>query len=407
MKQSNISPQPLIITGVKVHSNGQRSAAPESGKKVAGQMPMVKILEIGNYPPPMCGWAIQTKLLTEELRRRGQVCQVLNINESRKRRSPEYVDVQNSFDYAYKLIRFALAGYRFHMHVNGESKKGYLLALAAVLVGRLFGRPAVLTFHGGLPQTYFPRPESSLVRWAFKLLFHLSGRVTCDSPEIKQAIERYGITPERIAAIPCFSAELLDFRHVELEKEIESFLSSHHPVFFCFVCFRPEYRLPVLREAMARFRQRYPYAGFIWLGFPAKERTLAKAFLRDWLTEEAESLLVLGNLTHDEFLTLLRRCDASIRTPACDGISAFVLESLALGVPVVASENGRRPPRVVTYRECDAGDLVAKLTHVIEHYVAVKSQTRLEGAENNTKLAADWLMGERNPATTKEPEHAS
>jgi hypothetical protein len=31
---------------------------------------MVKILQIGNYPPPRCGWAIQTKLVTEELQRR-------------------------------------------------------------------------------------------------------------------------------------------------------------------------------------------------------------------------------------------------------------------------------------------------------------------------------------------------
>ncbi len=33
----------------------------------------VKVLVIGNYPPPMCGWAIQTYLVTAELRRRGQV----------------------------------------------------------------------------------------------------------------------------------------------------------------------------------------------------------------------------------------------------------------------------------------------------------------------------------------------
>ena len=43
-----------------------------------------KILQIGNYPPPMCGWAIQTKLVTEELRRRGHICDVLKINENRE-----------------------------------------------------------------------------------------------------------------------------------------------------------------------------------------------------------------------------------------------------------------------------------------------------------------------------------
>ena len=59
--------------------------------------------------------------------------------------------------------------------------------------------------------------------------------------------------------------------------------------------------------------------------------------------KECPSLLLLGNLPHDEFLTLLTRCSAYLRSPACDGVAASVLEAVALGVPVVASENGRRP----------------------------------------------------------------
>jgi hypothetical protein len=127
---------------------------------------MAKILQIGNYPPPMCGWAIQTMLVTKELRRRGHVCRVLNINENRKVKSPEFIDVQNGLDYLFELIAYLLRGYRLHAHVNGESPKGYLLALIAVLLGRLFARPATLTFHGGLPQTYFPLKE-------FRLRLHL------------------------------------------------------------------------------------------------------------------------------------------------------------------------------------------------------------------------------------------
>src|SRR5262249_49427068 len=89
----------------------------------------VKILQIGNYPPPVCGWAIQTKLLVQEIRRRGNSCEVLNLNEGHTRKSTEYVDVQNALDYLLKLIRFAERGYRFQMHVNGQSRTGYALAL--------------------------------------------------------------------------------------------------------------------------------------------------------------------------------------------------------------------------------------------------------------------------------------
>lgn len=114
------------------------------------KMPAVKILQIGNYPPPFCGWAIQTKLLVEEIRKRGHICEVLNLNESRRKKSNEYVDVQNAFDYLQKVIRFALKGYRFQVHVNGQSKPGYLLALVASLVGRVARKPVALSWHGGL-----------------------------------------------------------------------------------------------------------------------------------------------------------------------------------------------------------------------------------------------------------------
>src|SRR6266699_1705908 len=81
-----------------------------------------KILQIGNYPPPFCGWSVQTKLLVEEIRRRGHVCDVLNLSENHAKKSREYTDVQNGFDYLCKIVRFAFRRYRFQVHVNGQSK---------------------------------------------------------------------------------------------------------------------------------------------------------------------------------------------------------------------------------------------------------------------------------------------
>jgi hypothetical protein len=47
-----------------------------------------KVLVIGNYPPTR-GRAIQTYWVTAELRRGRQVCDVLNINEHRRVKSPD------------------------------------------------------------------------------------------------------------------------------------------------------------------------------------------------------------------------------------------------------------------------------------------------------------------------------
>lgn len=353
-----------------------------------------RILQIGNYPPPMCGWAVQTVLLNQELRRRGYVSEVLNVNENRKKKSSDYIDVQNGFDFVFKVVWFSARGYRIHSHLNAESPKLYFLDLLALLWARVIGCPAILTFHGGIPQRFFPKERPRWLRFAFQLIFRLAGRMTCDSEEIKRAIVSYGIKAQRVAAIPCFSVELLEFRSAQLEQETEAFLASHSPVFLCYVSFRPEYRLPVLRRAMAQFREEHPKAGFVWLGFPRKEMSSAYAYVQDWLSDEKPGILLLGNLPHDQFLTLLSRCYGYLRTPACDGVSSSVLESLALGVPVVASENGRRPVGVVTYDQDDPKDLCAKVSYLVRHYAEIKARTYLKVPANNTARIADWVVGE-------------
>jgi len=357
----------------------------------------VRVLQIGNYPPPMCGWAIQLKLVTEELRRRGHICEVLKINEGRQIKSDEYVDVQNGLDYLKKVLTYALRGYRLNVHVNGMSKKGYWLAMVAALVGRLLDRSALVTFHGGLSQDYFPHYERSLIHSAFYLLFRMAGEVACDSEPIREAIIKYGIRPQKVTSIATFSPQYLNFTPVTLSERVEQFLQRHTRVFLSYVSFRPEYRLDVLREGMRRYRVMDPEAGFIWLGFPGKEMPDAERFVASWPAEEQATLLLLGNLNHDEFLTLLSRCFVYLRTPECDGVAASVLESLALGIPVAASENGRRPVGVVTYRDTDPADMVEKLCFVRENYATVKQRMQSDMADDNVGRMADWLVG--NPIT--------
>jgi glycosyltransferase involved in cell wall biosynthesis len=353
-----------------------------------------KILQIGNYPPPMCGWAIQTKLVTDELRRRGHVCQVLKLNENRKVKDPAYIDVQGGFDYLLKVLRYAALGYRLNVHVNAQSKKGYVLALIAALAGRLAFHPTLITFHGGLSQAYFPRPDSARLRWAFGLLFRLAGAIACDDDFVRTAITGYGIRAEKVTAIETFSPQYLTYQRAALPKDIDAFLSRHSPVFFCYVAFRPEYQLSTLREAMTLFRHERSKAGFIWLGFLDKELPRAQEFVRDWPVDERQSLLLLGNLAHDEFLTLLSRSFACVRTPACDGVAASVLESLSMGIPVVASDNGRRPTGTLLYAETDAADLCAKLAFLVENYSSVKAGLEHLERRDNVARMADWLAGD-------------
>jgi glycosyltransferase involved in cell wall biosynthesis len=366
-----------------------------------------KHLEIANYPPPFDGWGTHTRFVVEEIRRRGHECRVLKINEGRRIKSPEYVDVQNGLDYVRKVFRFLWRGYTVNVHVNAESPKGYWLALIAVLAARICRSRPTITFHGGVPQTYFPAPRGTLWRAKFRLLFSMAAGILCDSEDIRRAIMDYGVAGEKIGTASGFSAKNLHHTPVPLPDEAENFLRTHDPVFFCYVSFRPEYRLEVLREGMRLFRQAHPRAGFLWLGFPEKEMEAARAHVEGFPPDEREGLLLLGNLDHDLFVSLLLRATATLRTPACDGVSASVLESLALGIPVVASENGRRPGGVLTYAEMDAKDMVRALESLVADYADIRQQTRLTVTGDDVARTADWLLHGPHIAAQEEPARAA
>jgi glycosyltransferase involved in cell wall biosynthesis len=353
--------------------------------------PAVRILEIGNHPPPVCGWSIQTTLVKSELRRRGFTVAVLNINESRKRKSADYVDVQNGPDFVRKLMYFAARGYKFHMHFNALSRKGFLLSVVAALVGRMFGHGAILSFHGGLPQQFFPVERPLWLRAAFKMLFQLGRYTTCDSEEIRQSIIGYGIKPARVKAIPCVSSELLEWQQVTLSEKVESFLAQHFPVFFSYVRLREEYGFDVLLDAMVQYTVEYPHSGFIWVGPSAREVDEINQII-EASRVSVNNVMLLPNVDHDDFMTIMERCFATIRAHSCDGVSASVLEALSLGLPVIACNDGRRPAGVLTYDERSSIDLLEKLRYVTNNHAAIKARMSVPRLERNTDVMVDLLL---------------
>src|SRR5207245_5997857 len=106
-------------------------------------------------------WSMSLAGLRRELTARGWDCQVMNLNENRRVRSPEYIDVQSGCDYFWKVARLVWRGYAVHVRVNGETKKGYFLALAAMSLARLGRRAALVTYGRGPYEGASPSPQSS------------------------------------------------------------------------------------------------------------------------------------------------------------------------------------------------------------------------------------------------------
>ena len=325
--------------------------------------------------------------LRRELESRGWDCPVMNVNENRRVLSPEYIDVQSGWDYFRKVWSHVWRGYAVQIRVNAESKKGYVLALWAMLMARLAGRPALLTYCGGHRQTYFPAPKDSFRYWAFALLFRVPTRVYCDSEPVKQVLLTTGIDATRVMPVPLFSSENIHFTPAELPEDVRDFLLQKKGVFFLYVCYRKEYMLEFLAGVMRQFVKQNPTTGFLLVGTSDKELELLREFVRGQGLGDA--VCITGAVTHDAFLTMLTRSLACIRSPMTDGVSSSVLESLALGVPVLGVDNGTRPAGVELWQKDDPESLLKLMTEAVTNRAVMVARMPRFAADDNTRKLAD------------------
>jgi glycosyltransferase involved in cell wall biosynthesis len=230
-------------------------------------------------------------------------------------------------------------------------------------------------------QRHFPRERSGWLTPLFRLLFAIPRRIICNSDAVKACIAGYGVNPEKIVAIPAFSRQYLEFSNVPLPAQVEEFFGRYPAIVFTYVRMRPLFYPVTLIDGMANVMKRRPDVGLIICGgtghadegvWPSVQEAIQRQGVGD-------RICFVDDLDHDAFLTALQRSALYLRTPITDGVASSVLESLALGVPVVACENGTRPAGVLTYPADDAGRMAATVEHVLSNRAEVlASMTTLD-----------------------------
>lgn len=360
------------------------------GNGAPGPISARRLVEVAAFPPPVGSWSIRIGLLARRWRALGGRCDLVNIGASRALQDPAYVNVRGPVDLLWKALRYAASGAAIHTHTNGKGLKGTLIALALQALAIPFGRHTALTFHAGHIQDYFPRTGRRLLDGVMRLAFLTPRAVICNSEAVRRLIvEQYRVRPEKVHAIPAFCAAYLDAgREPDLSDPVRRFVEAHDPLVLCYVSSEAaEFRVPNMIEALGRIRQRLPNAGLVDVGderfFKPFQARIDEAGLGD-------AVLTTGPVDRPELLELMRRATVFLRTPVGDGVAASVLEALSLGTPVVASDNGTRPPGCILFRDGDVEAMTACLIRVAEEHDRIAA--RLPSVEAFDTLEAELAV---------------
>jgi glycosyltransferase involved in cell wall biosynthesis len=332
-----------------------------------------RILEVASYPPPRSGWSVRIEFLKKHLEEAGHRCVVLNVGPSRVIPSNEYDSVLSGPDLLRKLWRYSRQDFVVHAHANGDSLKGALLALVAQSANLVCGKRPFLTFHAGAIQRYFPRDRAWFLAPLYWFLFTLPRRVICNSEPVRERIRGYGIPGDKIVAIPAFSRQYVDFTPVPVPARVDAFFTRFPHVVFTYARMRPLFFPLTMIDGMAQVMAQRDDVGLLLCGGLShmEEGLWKEVEARIQQRGIADRICMVDDLEREAFLTCLQRSSVYLRTPITDGVASSVMESLALGTPVVASENGTRPAGTITYGVEDADRLAAAVVHTIAHRAEV------------------------------------
>ncbi len=309
----------------------------------------MRVLLVGDYPPPHGGVAVHVQQLHRFLRSQGVEAKVLDIGKG-GRPDPDVLPVRSLAQYSLKLAGFLHAGWTVHVHTSGNNPKSWVLAATASVPGPR--APRVITLHSGLLPGYLAQ---SAARRAFARAA-LAGydRIVAVSTAVEAALLDAGVPARKVQVEPAFCASQV--QPGEPSPAVEAARARRRPLLSMAHHPSPVYGRALALRALRLLARTHPDVGLALFG----PGTGTEAFARE--VREAgvgAHLEVLGELDHGQALALIARSDVFLRPTTHDGDAISVREALTLGVPCVASAVCARPEGTLTYAGQEPGALAA------------------------------------------------
>ena len=237
------------------------------------------------------------------------------------------------------------------VHIHACSYWGMVPAVFGIIVGKLWHKRTIITYHGGEAKEYFAKNAAFVRRWLGR-----ADEVIVLSGFLKEIFDQH--------QIPCVVIPNIVVLRPQTERT-----TTIAPKFISIRHLEPLYNILCVLQAYEQVLKQYQEASLDILG-QGSMRAELEAYVQE---HNLTAVRFIGQVPNNKIYDYFAKASIMLSAPKIDNMPVSLLEAMNAGLLVISSRVGGVPYMIedgktgLLFESDDADDMAAKMIWALEH----------------------------------------